>query len=139
MEKISSIVRGNSRVTTADSKSAAPSRTGMPSFGRPTGESTPALQKSTSTAQRAVALHNGMTEAKKAVSQERIISKMADDFFMSKVNPKEIPVEDMLPNPVITKEAANTDELVVTDADEKSVEVPARPYTPRGSFVDVRA
>ena len=139
MEKISGIVRGNPRVTTADSKSAAPSRTGMPSFGRPAGESTPALQKSTSTAQRAVALHNGMTEAKKAVSQDRIISKMADDFFMSKGAGKEVPVEEMLPMPMVTKEVANTDELVALDAEGSSVEAPARPYTPRGSFVDVRA
>ncbi len=95
----------------------------MPTFGRPVGESTPAVAKSTSTAQRAVALHNGMTEAKKAVSQERVISKMADDFFMTKSRSAEIPVEDMLPMPLITKETANTDELVALNVEGEPTEV----------------
>lgn len=139
MEKISSIVRGNARVTTADSKAAA-ARTGMPSFGRPEGESTPAVAKTSSTASRAVALHNGIVEAKRAMSQERVVSKMADDFFMSKSRPGEIPVEDMLAMPMPDKIAATTDQLIVTaETQGESVEAPAKEYVPRGSFVDVRA
>ena len=138
MEKISGIVRGNSRVTTADNKNAAPARTGMPTFGRPAGESTPVTPKTTSTASRAVALHNGITEAKKAVSQERMISQMADEFFMSRARP-EVPVQNLLPVPEPIR-AASTDELVMgTDAEAQEIEVPAKEYTPRGSFVDVRA
>ncbi len=139
MEKISGIVRGNARVTTADAK-AAPARTGMPAFGRPEGESTPAVAKTTSTASRAVALHNGMTKAKEAISQGRVISQMADDFFMSKARPGEIPLEDMLPVELPAKQAASTDELIVkADTEEESMRPPAKDYTPRGSFVDVRA
>lgn len=138
MEKISGIVRGNARVTTSDNK-AAPSRTGMPTFGRPAGESTPTVPKTTSTASRAVALHNGMTEAKKAISQGRVISQMADEFFMSKARPAEVPVEEMLPNPIAAKEGSNTDELVALEEEGPSVETPVKAYTPRGSYVDVRA
>jgi len=139
MEKISGIVRGNARVTTSDSKSAAPSRTGMPTFGRPVGESTPAVAKTTSTASRAVALHNGMTKAKEAISQGRVISQMADEFFMTKVRPAEVPIEEMLPTPMLAKEVDTTDDLVVSEAEGPSLEAPAKSYTPRGSFVDVRA
>ena len=139
MEKISGIVRGNSRVTTVDNKNAAPARTGMPSFGRPAGESTPAVSKSSSTASRAVALHNGMTEAKKAISQGRVISQMADDFFMSKARPGEIPVEDRLPMPLTAREVFSTDELALGELEGSSVEAPVKEYTPRGSLVDVRA
>ncbi len=140
MEKISGIVRGNSRVTTIDNKSAAPARTGMPSFGRPAGESTPSIAKSSSTASRAVALHNGMTEAKKAISQERVVSAMADQFFLSQSRQGELPVEDMLPVPMISRQAPSTDELIVkAEADGDSMQAPVKEYTPRGSFVDVRA
>jgi len=137
MEKISGIVRGNSRVTNADNKNAAPARTGMPSFGRPVGESTPTQVKSTSTASRAVALHNGMVEAKKAFSQERVISQMADEFFMKHSRP-EAPIQNALPVPEIAIEAASTDDLVMGD-EVQSIEVPQQEYTPRGSYIDVRA
>ena len=80
MEKISRIVPGNSRVASTDMKNAAPVRPGMPTFGRPVGESTDVVHKSSSTASRAVALHNANIEAKKAASEERVIQKNADDY-----------------------------------------------------------
>lgn len=142
MEKISSIVRGNPRVTTSDNKSASTARPGMPSFGRSPGESTAVSEKSSSTASRAVALHNGMVEAKKAVSQERIITQMADQFFMSHGRrPGEEPATVAVP--VEMELAPSTDDLVLDDgkADEATPLPMPEPksYTPRGSFVNVRA
>lgn len=145
MEKISGIVRGNSRVTTVDNKNAAPARPGMPAFGRPAGESTAASPKQTSTASRAVALHNGIQEAKKAMSQERVISNLADQFFMSRVRR---PAEEIqAPAPQVGTEVGEislgaestpTNELVLDGVQAKEAEAP-KEYTPRGSFVDVHA
>ena len=111
------------------------------------GESTSTPPPTTSTASRAVALHNGMTEAKKAVSQERVISKMADDFFMSRIRrgPEE-GVETDVKAPALQGvvviapqlEVASTDELVLAKEDIETDAIP-REYTPRGSFVDVHA
>ena len=126
MEKISGIIRGSARVASADTQKAPSARPGMPAFGRPVGESTAGVPVTSSTADRAVALHNGLTEAKKAVSQERVLSKMADEFFMSRVRrPEEREVE--------------TIEIQVPEMHEQEIETPAQEYTPRGSFVDVRA
>lgn len=135
MEKISSIVRGNARVTTADNKNAPPARTGMPAFGRPSGESTAANPRMSSTAERAVALHNGMNEAKKAVSQERVVSQMADEFFMSRGRPAEPTAEPSFTPPIQTTSPREADGASF----DGELEVVARDYTPRGSFVDVRA
>ena len=86
MEKISGIVPRNGRTAQAvDTKNAAAARPGMPAFGRPAGVSTQAVAKTSSTASRAVALHKGMREAKEAVSQERALNRLADDFFMSRI------------------------------------------------------
>jgi len=137
VEKISGIVRANSRVTTADNKNAAPARTGMPTFGRPPGESTPVTTKTTSTASRAVALHNGITEAKKAISQERVIQQMADEFFMSRARP-DTPVQESISVPV-RADAASAEESVVAEVEAQEVEVPDRDYTPRGSYLNVHA
>ena len=143
MEKISRIVRGNARMAAVDNKNAAPARPGMPTFGRPAGESTAVEPKTSSTASRAVALHNANTEMKKALSQERVASRLADDFFMSRVRrPEEQPVmntpELQTGVPQLDAAPPSTEELVLS---EESVQAPEQPkgYTPRGSFVDVRA
>lgn len=125
MEKISRIVAGNSRVSSSDAKSASPVRPGMPSFGRPVGESTAANPSASSTASRAVALHNDLNEAKKVATQERLISKMADDFFMSRMRGTEGEAEGA----VISEGAIESSELSATETG----------YTPRGSYVDVQA
>lgn len=146
MEKISGIVPRNGRTAQAvDSKGAAAARPGMPAFGRPAGTSTQVVAKSSSTASRAVALHKGMREAKEAVSQERALNRLADDFFMSRVRRPENPAVEGAPTegaPItvapIEAAAPSTEELVL---DGGSVQVPEeeRDYTPRGSFVDVHA
>lgn len=162
MEKISGIVPRNGRTAQAvDTKNAAAARPGMPAFGRPAGVSTQAVAKTSSTASRAVALHKGMREAKEAISQERVLNRQADDFFMSRVRrPEDQPVSDGTPiaeapidsapvrgAPVegapisvspIEGNVRSTEELVL---DGESVPLPdeSRDYTPRGSYVDVRA
>lgn len=146
MEKISGIVRGNSRVTTVDNKNAAPARPGMPAFGRPAGETTAASPKQSSTASRAVALHNGIQEAKKAMSQERVIANMADQFFMSRVRRPAEEVQAPMPQVgeelevvAATPAGKSTNELTLGSMAAPAEADAPQEYTPRGSYVDVRA
>ncbi len=91
-----------------------------------------------------------MREAKEAASQERAISKLADDFFMSRVRRPEELVEGFknsqvqAPNLVaatpvagVDEDVHSTDELVLAPGVQAPPE--EREYTPRGSYVDVRA
>ncbi len=136
MEKISRVVRGNSRVAATDLKNAAPVRPGAPSFGRPIGESTSANPGSGTTASRAVALHNEMQETKKQNTQSRIVQDMADKFFLSRGREAEDEVAAKPPDGVVPVKASP----VESEGDEVAIEIeqPAG-YKPRGSFVDVRA
>ncbi|HMN69425.1 MAG TPA: hypothetical protein PKC28_12865 [Bdellovibrionales bacterium] len=126
MEKISGIVRGNSRVAGPDSKSAGAARPGAPTMGRNVGESTVMPSKMGSTASRAVALHNGLEGVKKANVEARMISQMADEFFMSR---SRAAMEDV---------AQDMSAIDAPPAEVEGVQVP-QSYTPRGSYVDVRA
>jgi hypothetical protein len=147
MEKISRIVRGNSRVAAVDMKNAAPVRPGTPSYGRPVGESTTSQSKALSTADRAVALHKEMNDLKMANTHQTIVQNMADRFFMDRMRQPAVeepavglqpgavespPVEGEIPGGIVDdgQEAA---ELGAVEA------APPQKYTPRGSFVDVRA
>lgn len=145
MEKISRIVRGNSRVAATDLKQAAPVRPGAPDFGRPVGNSTPAPLNRESTAQKAVAIQNEMNLAKKQAAEDRTIQRMADEFFMSKIRrPEPEPVHaeiitapDVAPIKPADGQPAPIKAASPDEADE--AEPPRKqPYTPRGSFVDVR-
>lgn len=144
MEKISRIVRGNSRVASTDLKSSAAVRPGAPSFGRPVGESTAANASPTTTAARAVAIHNEMLDKKKT-GGDQVVQAMADSFFMTRIarpmeeQPVNAPAEpgEIVEVGVEAPEAPRTDELVMRN-EEVDVEQP-RGYKPRGSYVDVRA
>ena len=54
MEKISNIVRGNSRVASVDMKNSSAVRPGVPAFGRSVGESPHVTDKTETTAMRAM-------------------------------------------------------------------------------------
>lgn len=144
MEKISGIVRGNQRMTAVDTKSASAARPGGPSFGRPVGESTAGKADKTSTASRAAALHNGMTELKKAYSEQRVIQQMADEFFMNKMRAPEhmpsvhAPAQDSQDVDVEVPEMSAADREDMTEVPEEEI-AEAKQFVPRGSFVDVRA
>lgn len=128
MEKISNIVRGNSRVASVDLKNAAPVRPGAPSMGRPIGVSTTAGPIPMSTAEKATAVHLEM-EARKAAAHDQIVTNMADDFFMSRIR-RPVESEGQM-------EAIGAGVNPEFEADELAEEVPAG-YTPRGSYIDVR-
>lgn len=146
MEKISGIVRSNSRVASTDLKSSSSVRPGMPSFGRPVGESTQANVNTETTASRAVALHNELL-AKKKTGGDQVVQQMADSFFMTRIArpPEEPETSDVqaiaAPRPDTTEvsEVASTDDLVVSKAKSEDEE-DKQPvgYKPRGTYVDVR-
>ncbi len=149
MEKISGIVRGSARVASTDLKSASAARPGMPSFGRPMGESTQANVSSETTASRAVALHNEML-GKKKTGGDQVVQQMADSFFMTRIRrPNEEPDQGdvqagatPMPDNSEVSELPKTDDLVLQKAkqsDEEEKDKQPAGYKPRGTFVDVRA
>lgn len=127
MEKISRIVRGNSRVAAVDLKNAAPVRPGTPSFGRPVGASTSVTNKTESTASRAVALHNELKELKKTQTKEQVVQEAADQFFMSRIRR---PDDEVHVQP--TTEFSDESSTALEEAQPSE-------YTPRGSYVNVNA
>lgn len=142
MEKVSNIVRSNARVTTADNKSSQTARPGMPAFGRPQAESAPAPEKTTSTAQRAALMHEGMQEAKRAMSQERMVQKISDDFFMSRGRrPGEAATEVEVPITVQARLNKPEQQLNLGEVELEDQTVTNEPkgYTPKGTFVNVLA
>lgn len=146
MEKISRIVRGNSRVASVDLKNAAPVRPGTPGFGRPVGESTTVNSRGTSTADRALAIHKEMNERKMANTEQTVVQNLAEKFFMERMRHPQL--EDVVAPgigqaPSLEVEApveaaAPSDEAEVSEPPE-SVTPPEQRYTPRGSYIDVRA
>lgn len=152
MEKISHIVRGSSRVSSADAKGSSAVRPGAPSYGRPIGESPQPSMQTESTAARAVALHNEMLDAKRARSQDHVVTALADQFFMSRIRRPEDEValqpqtqQLQAPRKGAAKALAEAaeeqpDEEQMVSAERDSAEA-AQPsgYVPRGSYVNVHA
>lgn len=145
MEKISSIVRGNARVSSADAKGSTAVRPGAPSFGRPMGESSGGPAPTETTAARAVAIHNEMNEAKKLRTQDNTVVALADQFFMSRIRRPDDEVSVVVPS---APQKAIAKPLPVEQLPESDVDAPemeageiAQPagFVPRGSYVNVHA
>ncbi len=145
MEKISSIVRGSSRVASTDLKNSPAVRPGAPSYGRPVGETAPKVDRLSSTASRAVALHNEMIENKRTSRHTEVAAQMADQFFMNRLPRESLDEAISAPAPGVgaapPKGIAPTVEALKTTALEPMAEdsLPPPGFTPRGSYVDVRA
>lgn len=157
MEKISNIVRGNARVSSADMKGSSAVRPGVPAYGRPVGESSQTGPPAESTASRAAALHNEMAEARRSRSQDNVVAQLADNFFMTRIRrPDEevqaggsaggpqTQIQIQAPKRAIAKASEvvpqMSDEDIEVSAQTEAVET-AQPsgYTPRGSYVNVQA
>jgi hypothetical protein len=126
MEKISRIVGGSQRVASVDLKNTPAVRPGTPTFGRPVGNSTQTDHDSMTTAQKAVELMVQRDDKKAAETRDtQMVRQMANNFFMSHTpsNETEDPVKA---------------EAAMDDSAGAEIEVPEK-YTPRGSYVDVRA
>ncbi len=94
MEKISSIIPSNSRVTTVDMKSSGTARSGTPGFGRdtlPTKEMDRLHHPETATL--AIERHKDLMGQREAAKDPRveIITKLSDKFFNSKAKEDELP------------------------------------------------
>lgn len=136
MEKISNIVRGSPRVASVDLKSSSAVRPGTPSFGRPIGESPAALDREGTTASRAAALHAQMSD-RRTGGPDRVVEQIADQFFINRLQAPKVEAAE----PKVS--AKDVEELAVDleDGAQVQAEQIAQPsgYTPRGSYVDVRA
>jgi hypothetical protein len=132
MEKISNIVRSNSRVAAVDLKSSAPVRPGVFSYGRPIGESPKPNERAETTAARAAALSSEMNDIKHSHAQDRSVGTMADSFFMTRMRRPEEPETDVDARVEADKENE------VAEQKEPQQRQPAG-FKPRGSYVNVEA
>lgn len=144
MEKISNIVRGNSRVASTDLKSSGAVRPGALSFGRPIGESPQGAESRLSTAEKAVSLQNDLVEARKAHTQDRMVADIADSFFMTRIRRP----EDQVAAPAAPSKAkistarAEAEDAIdeLSGGQQEAVEIgQPQGFVPRGSYVNVRA
>lgn len=136
MEKISNIVRGSPRISSVDLKGSSAVRPGAPTFGRPVGESPGTMDRESTTASRAAALHAQMSD-RRTGGPDQVVAQMASQFFTNRLAPK--------------GPAAETEEPKIADVEGLAAEMDdgaqvegermAQPsgFTPRGSYVDVRA
>jgi hypothetical protein len=155
MEKISNIVRGNARVSSADVKSSSAVRPGALSFGRDVGTSTGPNDPAGTTASRAASLQSQMAEQRRSASdKEKMVAQMSDSFFMSRMRRPEdgpgVDVRGPKRGEVLAKatqaRAEAADEEVESSREDMNLaglepdeKVQPSGYTPRGSYVDVRA
>ncbi len=143
MEKISNIVRGSSRVASVDLKNSSALRPGVPSFGRPMGESSHVNEKTETTAARAAAIQAELNEVRRG-NNDHSVQQMSNEFFNNRIRPSEV---ETLPSvttgkvkvaPVVrAEEFEPSEEMNVSDPHESEITQPAG-FTPRGSYVDVR-
>jgi hypothetical protein len=144
MEKISNIVRGNSRVASTDLKSSGAVRPGALAFGRPTGESPQVNDRGgETTASRAAGIQSDMNEMRKQHANDRVVSEMADQFFMTRVRrPDEEVAGPAAPKARMSavKEEASDAMDEISGDQQAGVEI-GQPsgYVPRGSYVNVKA
>jgi hypothetical protein len=144
MEKISNIVRGNSRVASADLKSSGAVRPGALTFGRPVGESPQVNDRGETTAARAAGIQNEMNEMRKARSSDHAVADMADQFFMTRMRrPEEeiaAPPAPQRARVAAAKEDASDAMDEISGDQQAGVEVgQPQGYVPRGSYVNVKA
>jgi hypothetical protein len=143
MEKISNIVRGNSRVASTDLKSAGAVRPGALSFGRPVGESPQVNDRVESTASRAAGIQSELNEARKQRSNDRVVSEMADQFFMTRVQrpPDEIAAPAAPKARMSAAQEDASDAMDEISGDRQAGAEIGQPsgFVPRGSYVNVKA
>lgn len=129
MEKISQIVRSNPRVAAVDVAKSGSVRPGAPGFGRQTGESRGGPARDITTADRAIIAANDLADQRRS-SETKIVDQLARDFFMSK-NDDLGPGTTLVSGPMTPTQPAAIQNAIADLAPDG--------YTPRGSFVDVRA
>lgn len=132
MEKISGIVGSNPRLKSTDLQSSSAIRPGMPTFGRPVGESTIAQRKDLTTAQKANMIREKMALDKKTMYEVRAIERMQEQFF---VNKPDIQVQPEKVDNLI----AQVQEVRPQIEDMDGELDPDMQYTPKGTYVDVSA
>lgn len=140
MEKISGIVKGSSRVNNADLKNAPPVRPGAPGFGRPAGTSTSTSGSAASTAEKAVAKHKEIMDARRAAAEgSKIVRHMADKFFLQQGSTVEDEaVSDVDINLPAAKEALKP-EIKTQNISEELEQITDPDLIPTGSYLNVTA
>jgi len=123
MQKISSILPANARVTTVDMKASGASRSGMPSWGREVGVTAAAEKKMQQEASaKAINQHNELMQHRKenADPNVKIVTELADKFFNSRLEKptEEIALEfdsnsDLVPHTASPLGTENEDDFLV--------------------------
>lgn len=154
MDKISSILPGNSRVTSVDLKDSAPARPGMPAFGRQQGVSSLAKQRlDFDTSKSAIQAQEQLADWRtKDSTQAGVVQEITDRFFVGNkleagatAAPERVMVERMVaPKAEVKSSVAEMDfqpnRSQIEDEEEAPIRLPDTPeYYPKGSFIDYRA
>lgn len=153
MDKISHIVGQSPRVASTDVKNAPAVRPGAPSFGRPIGESPRVSHEDgeLSTAQRTGLLRDDLAEQKKLRLESKVALDTSNQFFNRPENliptnkipapesqgKSNAPVIRAMDEEPIPAHSGMEESLIEGDVGE-SRPSPSR-YSPRGSYIDVRA
>lgn len=110
MEKISRILPGSPRVTTADLRGSGVARPGSPGFGRPMGVSALAAKPEPAdvsmTASKELSNLRFMREPNQPASRDEkadIVQRMSDSFFMKKARQPEVEVQNDVTSEILEK------------------------------------
>lgn len=138
MEKISGVLGSSPRLKSTDLQSSSAIRPGMPTFGRPVGETTIAQRKDLTTAQKANMIREKMALDKKTRAEVRSIERMQEQFFLSKPDIQVQPAKvDQIINEVAElRPQIEEGEISLTDPNLSDSDMK---FTPKGSYVDVSA
>ena len=154
MDKISSILPGNSRVTSVDLKDSAPARPGMPAFGRQQGVSSLAKQRfDIDTSKSAIQAHDQLADWRtKDSTQAGVVQEITDRFFVGNkleaaapAPMERVAVERMAAPKVESRPSGaemdfQSNRNEIDEEEEAPIRLPDTPeYYPKGSFIDYRA
>lgn len=158
VEKISGIVPASARVQGVNIKDSQPLRPGVPTFGRPVGISSLSEGRRLTTAEKAVAAHEGLMARRSGDAHKpAIVTDMAAQFFMKNQTQASEPIRDLdinynldigptsytplaeeLDVPSLESELelapAHEERLALAEADAETHD-----YTPPGSYLDIKA
>lgn len=144
MDKISSIVPRSRRVSSVDLAAAPAVRPGAPAYGRPIGVSTEGARATDTTAQKAVAEMNRLTDERKASTQNAdIVEQMANRFFLKNMSenlkPNLEPIPEFEAAPIGTTEPGSESHVSDFENSESDgpIDLAPQEYVPPGTYLDV--
>jgi len=131
LDKISSILKGNARVTSVDLNEAPPARPGSPSVGRKPGRNTVSDRITLSEKAKELAAQDTMmVRNPKEASRAKKVEELNKRFFETRLNPVE---KETSQSEVVANKIFEADDLAPLSQEELSAYEQKAPATPRFS------